>query len=584
MSQSVDKIKSRLSIVDVVGTYVELKKAGIHHKGLCPFHNEKSPSFTVSPERNSYYCFGCNAKGDIFSFIQEFEGVDFKHALELLADKAGVDLSEDTYAPTKKIDKDLYGVMKLANEYYVDQLKKNTEAIEYLKERGLETETIKTWEIGYAPDEWRATSDFLKEKGIAEDKLINVGLIKRKEKGTGVYDVFRGRITFPIYDNLGRLVAYTGRIFVQNENAPKYLNTPDTELFNKSEVLFGLDKAKSHIRKLDYIILAEGQMDVVMSHQAGVKNTVASSGTAFTIQHLATISSLTKRILFAFDSDEAGVNAMKRSGLLALKSGFDVKVLIPEGAKDPADIVKDDPKLWIEAVKKSIPIIDYLINSLIDQKLEERLRVKRIGSDIMPFIVSLQSELEKAHYIKKISEVFSINEQSVWQEFEKIQSNTKKKPEVYIDDAKNNKPDTKIEKITGFQRREEILAGLLYIGETNKEYFSRDDLMAKIQDIIGEEQLNLLLAKYENEKEKIIFNTENQMLIGDDPDDIRKRVRENMKTLLTAYQIEYIENKLRIIKQQIKYSEQKSDTDESEKLLKEYNALLETKNNLQTNL
>jgi DNA primase len=583
MSRSVDKIKARLSIVDVVGTYVELKKAGIHHKGLCPFHNEKSPSFTVSPERNSYYCFGCNAKGDIFSFVQEFEGIDFKQALQLLADKAGIDLSEDSFTPKKKIDKSLYGVMELANEYFIDQLKKNTEAIEYLKSRGTEMDTINNWKVGYAPDSFQALSDFLKEKGITEEQMIRAGLVKKKTKGSGVYDVFRGRIVFPIYDNLGRLVAYTGRIFVQSENAPKYLNTPETELFNKSEVLFGLDKAKQSVRKLDYIILAEGQMDVVMSHQAGVKNAVASSGTAFTVQHLATISSLTKRVLFAFDSDDAGINAMKRSGLLALKSGFDVKILVLDGAKDPADIVKEDPDLWREAIKKSVPIIDYLINTLIDQKVDERLRIKRITSDVMPFVASLQSELEKAHYIKKISEVFSINQQSVWQEFEKMKGNKNAKPEVYIDDVKNKEVAAEGQKMSGSQKRERLLAGLLYIGETQKEYFSRDNLLKKMVDIAGEKAVDLLIARYEEEKDKIVFEAENKIMSGNDPNEIKGSIESNIHSLLVSFELEYINNKLLTVKQQIKYSEQKGDPTESEKLLREYNSLLEKKNNLQIN-
>ena len=471
--------------------------------------------------------------------------------------------------------------MQMASGYFVDQLKQNTKAVEYLEKRGLTRETISEWKIGYAPDSFQATSDYLKEKGVTEQQLIDTGLIKKREKGSGTYDVFRGRVMFPILDNLGRMVAFTGRIFVQNENAPKYLNTPDTDLFNKSEVLFGLDRAKQSVRKLDYIILAEGQMDVVMSHQAGVKNTVASSGTAFTQEHLAAISSLTKRILFAFDSDEAGVNAMKRSGLLALKSGFDVKVLVLEGAKDPADIVKENPDEWRKSIKQSTAIIDYLINDLIDRKIEERLRIRRISTDIIPFLASLQSSIETAHYVKKISEVFSIQENAVWEELEKNKNNEQKK-EVYIDDEKVDVLSQATGKESGSQKREKMLAALLYIGENNKDYFSREDIIEKMQSIAGDDEVEVLLTKYSDEKEKITFEVEN--LLFSNEERLEEKITTHINDLLRSYEIEYIDIKLKQLKQDLKFAEQKNDSEESKKLLETFNSLLEKKHNLQTSL
>jgi DNA primase catalytic core len=280
MSTPVEQIKSRLNIVDIVGGYVRLQKAGSTYKALCPFHQEKSPSFTVSPTRQAYHCFGCNKGGDMFSFIEEIEGLDFPGALKVLAEKAGVELKKEDRKVTSQRER-LYSVMETATRYFVSRLTPEHPAYAYLTGRGLTQETITRFRIGFAPEaaSWRPLADALGERGIKDDELERVGLSKQGERG-GYYDRFRSRVMFPICDASGRVIAFSGRIF---GNAPddiaKYINSPETPLYDKSVALFGFDKAKVAIRKQNFCVIVEGQMDLVMAHQAGTENTIAVSGT-----------------------------------------------------------------------------------------------------------------------------------------------------------------------------------------------------------------------------------------------------------------------------------------------------------------
>ncbi|MEI8249383.1 MAG: CHC2 zinc finger domain-containing protein [Candidatus Taylorbacteria bacterium] len=303
---AVEQIKERIPIEDLIGSYVKLEKSGKSLKARCPFHNEKSPSFFVSPDRGGYYCFGCGAKGDIFSFVEQFEWLDFRGALKILAERAGVKLVFDQKADGER-DR-LFEVMELATTYFEEQLSKNKEASDYVTSRGITPQTQKEFRIGWAPEGWGNLHTFLKSKGYSDALLERAGLIKKREdsrsnnasalsaeensvstaqheetllssRGQGMkgvvrsdyYDRFRGRVMFPISDSSGRIVAFSGRILKDDGKSAKYLNSPDTPLFDKSQILYGLDKAKSEIRRLGYTILVEGQMDLVMSHQAGIK-------------------------------------------------------------------------------------------------------------------------------------------------------------------------------------------------------------------------------------------------------------------------------------------------------------------------
>src|ERR1035437_5431141 len=418
-SSSVEQIKSKLDIVTVVGSYVKLEKAGANFKGKCPFHNEKTPSFFVSPDRGSYYCFGCQAKGDIFTFVQEFEGLDFVGALKVLAKKAGVELGHFDHGEKSEKDK-LFSILEQATFFFQKNLSENKSAQEYLKKRGINDETIKNFRIGFAPDEWRELFDFLSAKKISVAEMLAVGLIKKTDGQEKYYDTFRGRIMFPISDSSGRVVGFSGRILVADDKSPKYLNSPETALFNKSEILFGMDKAKKEIRLKDYSILVEGQMDLVMMHQVGVNNTVASSGTALSVEHLTKLRRLSSRIIMAYDGDSAGFSASDRSAKLALSLGMDLKIAqMPEG-KDPADLAKENPEELRDILRKSKHIIYFLTDALLEKKLDSRKLGKEIQTRVLPYVALLQSNIEKSQFIKNIAQKTFIKEDALWQDLKNV--------------------------------------------------------------------------------------------------------------------------------------------------------------------
>ena len=352
MSTPVEQIKERLGIADVVGSYIKLDRSGSSLKGKCPFHNEKTPSFFVSPARNSYYCFGCQAKGDIFTFVQEFEGLDFIGALRVLAQRANVTLTKIDPKVRSEYAR-LYLCLEKATRFYEQKLQDTPEAKTYLDGRGLLPETIKTWRIGFAPNDWRQLFDHLQKEGFTPDEMGKVGLIKRSEQDRSrFYDAFRGRVMFPIRDSASRVIAFSARILpsLDDGKTGKYINSPETILFSKSHTLYGFDRAKLVIRQKDATILVEGQMDLLMAHQAGFENTVASSGTALTEEQLIRLKRLSENLLISFDSDSAGVRASERAIRLALALGMNVKVIAIEKGKDPAELIQKDPPAWERAV------------------------------------------------------------------------------------------------------------------------------------------------------------------------------------------------------------------------------------------
>ena len=414
MSSTVEQIKSRLDITDVVQSYVKLQKAGANFKANCPFHNEKTPSFFISPARQSWHCFGCSRGGDMFSFVMEIEGVDFLESLKILADKAGVEI--------EKIDKNrqnerlrLLQLMDEAVKFYEMELRKNTDVVAYLKKRGMKGETAKSFNVGFAPAGWRNLYDYLKNKGYSDYETEKAGMaVKSAKAQTGYYDRFRSRIMFPILNGSGQTVGFSGRIFGEEgtDSGGKYINSPQTILYDKSKVLYGFDKAKNEIRKKDACVIMEGQMDAVMSHQAGVVNAVAVSGTALTVEHLRLIKRLTEKIIMAFDKDEAGARASSKGIDMALAEGFEVKIAVSPSGKDPADAVLDNPESWIKAVSEAKNVIEFYLE-LFDER-------KDIERKILPYIAVLPSEMDKAGWVKKISEKLKIKEDAVWDELKKV--------------------------------------------------------------------------------------------------------------------------------------------------------------------
>jgi len=412
-------VKERIDIVELLGERLKLEKAGQNYKARCPFHNEKTASFHISPSRQTYYCFGCGKKGDVFSFVEEMEGTDFKGALKILADRAGIELE---YAPKESRDERerLYEALEEATKFFEQNLKGSLEAAEYLKSRGITVETRTRFRIGFAPDEWRLLRAHLLAQGFSDKEIADAGLSKKAEgKQAEAYDVFRGRIIFPLADAQGRIIAFSGRATAADAVA-KYLNSPDTMLFNKSEVLYGLDKAKDSIRKKNYAVLVEGQMDLVLSHQAGVDNTVASSGTAFTQGHLERLRRLSPRIILAFDGDAAGEKAAEKSSALGLSLGMEVKIAeLPEG-KDPADLVRESPDTWKDVLRRSVTAIEFFLMRSIAGESDPRTLGKVIEKRILPLVALVQSAIERSHFVSEIAKRTSIREEVIWEDLKRV--------------------------------------------------------------------------------------------------------------------------------------------------------------------
>jgi len=409
----VEEIKQRIDIVDLISSYVELKKAGANHKALCPFHSEKTPSFMVSQDKGIYKCFGCGESGDIFTFIEKMEGVDFPEALKILAERAGVKLEriDKKFYDQKRV---LYEINNKAGDVFhhiLVKTKVGKKALDYLVSRDVAQKTIQDFKIGYAVQNFEFLSNYLFKKGFEQKDIIASGLSllreRRRPNSISIYDRFRGRIMFPLYNPAGNIIAFSGRLLKEEEGqGGKYINTPETPIFSKSRAVFALDKAKTAIRKLGFVILVEGQMDVVLSHQAGLTNTVASSGTALTEEQVEHLSRLTSNFVFAFDADEAGVEATKRGVELALTKGIDVSIaLIPEKFKDAAEVITKDPSVWKESIKNAEPFFAYLFNSVFGNKKEElNPQEKRDAARVLlPEIAKINDPIVAGDHIAKLA-------------------------------------------------------------------------------------------------------------------------------------------------------------------------------------
>lgn len=469
----VEQIKQKLDIIEVIGEYIRLAKAGRNYKARCPFHSERTPSFVVSQERQIWHCFGCGVGGDIFAFVKQIEGVEFPDALRILARKAGVVLKrQDPQVQSQK--KRLYDVCELATKFYEVQLEKSTsgkKVQKYLLERGLQLQTIKTWRLGWAPDDWRALSDFLKKRGYKEQEILQSGLVVQKDPSTGsgynkeYHDRFRSRIMFPIFDIQGQTVGFAGRIFGKEDaEVGKYINTSQTPLYDKSFILYGLNFAKLELRQKNSCIFVEGNLDVIMSYQAGTKNTVASSGTALTEEHLKIIKRYTDNLIFAFDADLAGVTATGRSIDMALKQDFIVKIAML-GEKDPADLIKKNPAQWLQAITQAQSIMDFYFASTFakfnSQTLEGKREIKKV---ILPVVKSIASRTEQSEWIKGLARRLRVDEKDLVIDLQKI-----KVTQLADWSIKANISDSTIKNMSRQDGLEERFLGLCL---NNPQYFS----------------------------------------------------------------------------------------------------------------
>jgi DNA primase len=554
MSTPVEKIKERLNIVDLLGTYIKLEKAGKNMKARCPFHNEKTPSFFVSPDRDSYYCFGCGAKGDIFTFVQEFEGLDFFGALKLLAERTGVTLERTGFE--KKDDKEaIFNALEAATQFFESNLPKSQSAQKYLEKRGLTEKTIKDWRIGFVADDWRTLYDYLAARKFSDNEIEQAGLIKRNERS--FYDRFRGRIMFPIRDSAGRVVGFTGRILPEADDgkAAKYLNSPETAVFNKSRILYGFDLAKLAIKKFDYTVIVEGQMDIIMCHQAGFQNVVATSGTALTPEHLTLLRRISNRVIMAFDADKAGVNAATKAWQLALSLGMEVKIAEFKEGKDPADVILSDggKEKFKEALKDSMHIIDFYLSKIIAEKLEPRKMGVEVREKILPFLVLIESSIEKSHFVKKISDKCGIAEAAIWEDLKKVKvepgvSGVETKISNFNDTVQLGRLDSIERRVLGVINWQEkdlsAQAGAEKIIDINKS-------KARVKEIIGEYNFK----KWQETPEQIL----NEATFEAEQYYDKKKIQMVLDELLMELEKEYIKKDLALAMSEMIKAEKEKD-------------------------
>jgi DNA primase len=415
MQDAKEEVRARLNIEDVVGEYVQLKRAGRNFKGLSPFSGEKTPSFFVSPDKHIWHDFSSNKGGDIFSFVMQVEGMDFRQALEHLARKAGVDLSLYESKGSQDLarrKKRLLEAHNLATQYYQHSLLKNQHAIDYVfKQRGLSRQIVQDFKIGYAPTSGTALTQFLTKKGYSRQELSDAGLTNRFGG-----DLFRGRMMVPLMDASGQVIGFTARILGGDDpNAPKYLNTPQTLLYDKSRHVFGLSQAKEAIRTSDYAVIVEGNLDVVSSHQAGVAQVVATAGTAMTEQHLRALKRLSGHVRLAFDADKAGIAATERAIPIASQVGLELTIItLPEGAKDPDELIQQDVSLWQKAIDSSQPAVDWILEQYSQREDITTASGKRLFTTAALNVVrSLQDPVEQDHYENKIASMIGSSLEAV---------------------------------------------------------------------------------------------------------------------------------------------------------------------------
>jgi DNA primase len=411
----ISQIKQALNIVDVIASYMELTKAGKNYKGVCPFHAEKTPSFMVSPDLQMFKCFGCAKAGDAISFVKEIEGIEFAQALQQLADKAGIKLEKTNIDPKGKEKALIYEINALTTRFYSILLNhpSGKDGLDYLKnKRGLTDETIKAFNIGFAPHTWSTLYQFLTKKGYNDEQLDMAGVVIKRRQGDGYIDKFRGRIMFPLTGIDEKVIGFTGRTVFDEE--PKYLNSPETLVFYKNSFIYGLNKAKIAIKK-DGAVFVEGQMDVISAHQAGIENVIAASGTSLTTNQLKILSRYTQDLTFCFDADTAGQAAVLRAIELAEKENFNIKVaILPAGYKDLDEIITKDKNLAKKVVNEAVPIYDFfLATALKENEKKTAIGKRKIIEYMATRLAKIKSKIVLDHYLKKLAEETDTKEESL---------------------------------------------------------------------------------------------------------------------------------------------------------------------------
>jgi len=470
-----DEIKSKLDIVDIISEYINLKPAGSNFRALCPFHNEKTPSFMVSPDKQIYHCFGCGKGGDLISFVMGMEGLDFIEALKLLGPRAGVVIDNKEFSDNSQKNR-LLQILELSRKYYIyistsekGDLKNIKNIKKYLNDRGLSEEAILNWQIGYSLDNYDDLLNFLRSKKFTDIEILSSGMSFKSEKGKH-FNRFRNRIMFPINDINGRTVAFTARINPEannNHNLGKYINSPQTEVYDKSRVLFALDRARMAIKEKDTVVLVEGQMDAISAHEAGFNNVCAVSGTALTVSQLNLIKRYTKNIILAFDQDSAGENATDRGISEALRMGFNLKIASLEEGKDPDDIIRENSDNFKKYLDSAQDIMSYYLLREFDGIDINNIRDKNLAvNKILTVINKLYNKVEQDFWLKELSQKARVEEVFLREELQKIAQNMSKN-----DNIKENEVETKtLNQESLISWEDKLLESLLSLLLKNNKY------------------------------------------------------------------------------------------------------------------
>jgi DNA primase len=564
----VQEIKDKLDIVDVIREYIPLTPAGKNLKALCPFHKEKTPSFIVSPDRQTWHCFGsCNEGGDAFSFVMKYEHVEFYEALQMLAQKAGVELKRISPSSQKEFGV-LYDVNAAAKEFFVQQREDEPKAAEYLEERGLKKETLDDFEIGYAPPNNDALTLHLVNAGYDIADVERAGLVFKTERKTYM-DRFRGRVMFPVYNTFGKVVGFSGRVLPEYDDGKsgKYVNSPETPIFNKSRILYGLHETKQFIRDSQVAMLVEGQMDFLMLYQDGVHNVAATSGTALTQHHLEILRKIAERLILAFDSDDAGMIAIERAIDMAHAVDLNVNVFLLENDKDAAEYIQKNPgkiKRLIES--NSMPALDFYFKRYLENIPE--YEVKNKVRHILEKVILIYSPLEQNRWLKKIAEKINILESSLIEELNLIRKKILKKAEV------QTQPQAVGEEVAIKTRLDTIAMELLILGAMDKSSLASVDDYKAFLPLRFSQTLEYLQGKSVGEDEaKTIGNlAESKSSLRHGEVDMEKIPLE-VNVLLKELKKEYYKEKKETLLSEIKSLEKNGRQEEAAELLKEFDEI-----------
>ncbi len=582
MTSPVQEIKERLDIVDFIRSYIPLQPAGKNLKALCPFHKEKTPSFIVSPERQTWHCFGaCNEGGDIFKFLMKYENLEFYEALKILAEKAGVELRKISPAEHKQFGI-LYDINQSAKDFFKKELEKSAKALNYLRDRGLKGEIIEEFELGLSLQEFDTLTRHLINLGYDIKDVERAGLNYKTERGSYV-DRFRGRIIFPVYNRFGKVVGFSGRILPELEKAEvgKYINSPETLIFNKSKLLYGFHKTKDNIRQQQSAILVEGQMDFLMVYQDGIRNVVATSGTALTANHLKTLLRLTDQLVLYFDNDEAGFNAAERAIDLAGASNFNVKILALTDFKDPAEIVQKSPGALAGLINKTKPAMEFYFSRYLQDADSTEAGITRRGNVsefkknvrvVLGKIKNLVSAVERSHWLKELSLRTKIEEKALAEEMEQLKTRINadsygdKRGHISINQRNNLRE-------SALNRRELICQRLISLAILEKNF---QEKISEYLDYFPEDYLLI----WKNLTEKISLNDERLInllnlihLRSSFESSVldEEKIEQEFRELLRQLKLEHLKEKKQELSRLLKEAEENNDETKINFTLKQFN-------------